>query len=236
MYGSKHLKEDTMKIPNIRHSEFKTQVLQSPNPVLVAFRASSCLPSQRLAPIIDEIAGKFGERVRFVAVDAEGEGASISRRFKVTRLPVTMLFDQGRGVDFVGGMASRDTLVEMIERRLKRVHQVDELNFDADVLEPRIPVIVHFDAAWCSVSRALVPVLDKLAEKFHRNARFVRVEFGPANARLCSRFGVSRVPTLSLFVDGHVEDQIFGGMSGEGKKGGLASAESIEKMLTPFLL
>jgi thioredoxin 1 len=232
-----------MKVDSVVDKDFEERVLRSSTPVLVAFRASYCLPSQQLVPIIDEIAGEFGKRVRCVAVDAEGDTARICKRNRVTRLPVTMLFDDGRCVDFIGGWTSKDAIVEMIEHRLRPVLQVDAFSFDAEVLESRIPVLVHFNAAWCKASQPIVPVVDELAGKFKGRAKFVRVEFGPDTARLCARFGVRRVPTLSLFVDGQIEDQIFGGMIGGTKKGavktscvGLTSSQNVEKMLEQYLV
>jgi len=199
-----------MKIPNVLDNEFDEQVLRSSNPVLVAFRASSCAQSRQLAPVIEDVADEFAGQVRFVAVDGDSHTARIKRKYKVNRFPVTMLFDDGRCVDFVGGQASKETIVEMIRRQLVPVRQVDELNFDSEVLEPRLPVLVHFHGAACAQSVPLLLIVESLAEKFRGRAKFARVEFGPDTLRLCARFGVSRVPTLSLFVDGRIEDQIFG--------------------------
>jgi thioredoxin 1 len=236
-------KEASMSIPRVADRDFGKRVLDSDKPVLVAFRASWCLPSQELAPIIDAVAKEFGKRVQCVAVDADRDTASIRRRHKVNRLPVTMLFDRGRCVDLIGGWTSKEAIVEMLERRLKPVLQVDEFTFDAEVMTSRMPVLVHFDAAWCQPSRALVPVVDQVAAKFEGRAKVVRVEFGPETARLCARFGVTRVPTLALFVDGQIEDQILGGMVGGTKAGGvtrscvgLTSFDNIAQMLEPFVL
>jgi thioredoxin 1 len=236
-------KEASMPIPNVVDGDFEKRVLAADRPVLVAFRASWCVPSQQLVSIIDEVAKQFGRRVQCFAVDTEGQTATIQRRHNVNRLPVTMLFDQGRCVDFIGGWTSKEAIADMIERRLKPVLQVDEFTFDAEVMTSRLPVLVHFDAAWCKPSQALVPVVDQAAQKFARRAKVVRVEFGPETARLCARFGVTRVPTLALFVDGRIVDQIFGGMVGGTKRGGvttsctgLTSFDNIAKMLEPFVL
>jgi thioredoxin len=232
-----------MSIPSVVDRDFRKRVLDSDKPVLVAFRASWCLPSQQLVPIIDDLAKKFGKRVQCVAVDADGDTAAIRRRHRIDRLPVIMLFDQGRCVDFIGGYTSKESIAEMVERRLKPVLQVDEFTFDAEVMTSRMPVLVQFDAAWCQPSQALVPVVDQIAEKFEHRAKVVRVEFGPETARLCARFGVTRVPTLALFVDGQIRDQILGGMVGGAKVGdvaascvGLTSFDNIAQMLEPFAL
>ena len=231
-----------MPVTNLVDGEFTKRVLDSDKPVLMAFRASWCLPSQQLVPIIDEIGQEFDGRVRCFAVDADGDTEAIRRRMRVNRLPVTMLFHGGRCVDFIGGWTSKGAIVEMLERRLTPVLQVDELSFDAEVLNSRLPVLAHFHSASCSPSQSLIPVVDEIAEKFERRAKVVRVEFGAENARLCARFGVIRVPTLALFVDGQIEDQILGGMIGGTKTEevatscvGLTTYQNIAKMMEPFV-
>lgn len=232
-----------MAITQVVDREFDNLVVKSDKPTLVAFRASWCVPSQDLAPIIDNIADEFDDRVRVVAVDDADDTKVICRKYKVTRFPVTMLFDEGRCVDLIGGMTSKDEIVQMLEARLKPVKSVDEFNFDAEVLQSRVPVLVHFDAAWCSPSQALVSVVDDVAEKFKGQAKVVRVDFGPDTARLCSRWGVHRVPTLAVFAEGQIEDQLLGGLIGGTKVGGevascvgLTSFENIAQMLERFAL
>ncbi len=230
-----------MATMQVADREFRKQVLQSDKPTLIAFRASWCLPSQDLAPIIDEIATEFDDRVRVVIVEAAEDTVVIRRRFKVNRFPVTMLVVNGRCVDLIGGMTSKDQIVQMIETGFKPVLRVDEMTFDAEVLQSHVPVLVHFDAAWCSASQSLIPILDQVAEKFKDRAKVVRVNFGPDTAAMCSRWRVYRVPTLALFVDGQIEDQILGGLVGGTKVGGelsscvgLTSLENISEMLERF--
>lgn len=232
-----------MAITQVVDREFENLILRSDKPTLVAFRASWCVPSRDLVPIIDEIADEFGDRVQVVAVDADADTEVIRRKYKVNRFPVTMLFDAGRCVDVIGGMTSKDVIMQMLETRLKPVKIVDEFNFDAEVLQSQSPVLVHFDAAWCRASQALIPVVDEVAEKFKSRAKVVRVNFGPETARLCSRWGVHRVPTLALFVDGQIEDQILGGLVGGTKVGaerrsciGLTSFDNIAQMLERLTL
>ena len=227
-----------MPLKNLVDSQFRKQVLRSDTPVLLAFRASWCLPSQQLAPMIDEIAREFGNRVQCLAVDAEGDTKAICQKLKVTRFPVTMLFDEGRCVDFIGGITDKEAIAEMIRRRLNPIIKVDELNFDAEVLRSKRPVLVHFGASWCKQSQDLAPVVAEIAEKFRTKAKVTQVEFGPETTRLCSRWNVVRVPTLALFVDGQIEDQILGGMVGGTKTGdvssscvGLTSFDNISQML-----
>jgi thioredoxin-like negative regulator of GroEL len=165
------------------------------------------------------------------------------RQYKVTRLPVVMLFNEGRMKDVIGGVASADTVNEMVERQLRPVLDVGEHNFDVGVLKSPVPVLVHVDAAWCADSRELVPVVEAAAEKYRRRAKAVRLEYGPENARLCAQYGFMRVPMLAVFVRGQIEDRILGAMTGGTKTDaratscvGLSSTDNVGQMLEQFVL
>lgn len=230
-----------MPIRTISDREFTREVIDADEPVIVSFRASWCMPSMDLDPILASLAEENEGRIRIVAVDVDDGAEAICRRYKVTRLPVTMLIHRGVVRDTIGGMTSREAVTEMVERRLKPVLDVDELDFGREVLDSKLPVIVHFGAAWCSASQLLMPDVEALASKMEGRARVVRVEFGPETARLCARFGVLRVPTTALFVDGQLVDQILGAMQGGTKVGdvrsscvGLTSFENLAQMVERF--
>ncbi|KAB1145278.1 thioredoxin [Streptomyces luteolifulvus] len=233
-----------MAVSSVSDREFSRQVLQHDAPVLVAFRASWCLPSQQLVPLVDELAARYEDRIKVVTVDVDSDpgGNKICRQYKVTRLPVMMLFRDGNVADFIGGASSPDRVMDMIDRQLRPVLQVDEFNFDAEVLKAQVPVLVHVDAAWCAESQQIVPVVEATAEKFRGRAKVVRLEFGPETARLCAQYGFRRVPTLALFNRGRIEDQIFGPMEGGTKTDkvrtscvGLSTTDNVAQMLEAFV-
>jgi thioredoxin 1 len=227
---------------NVEDTDFSKHVLAAQKPVLVSFHTSWCKPSKHLAPIVDDVLKHFGTRIESVAVNAEGKTAAICRRYGVDRFPVTMLFDQGRRVDLIGGLASKKELVAMVERRLERVLQVDEFSFDDEVLRSSVPVLVRFGASWCKASQAMLPYLTKASDDFDGQAKVVRVEFGPDTSALCRRYGVTRVPTLVLFVDGEIRDRILGSPVPEGKASASAKGATTtfsagnSEMLRAFVL
>ncbi len=233
-------------VPVLEHvtdRDFRERVLESPMPVLVTCRASWCVPSQQLAPIVGEIATEFNGRLRCVAVDTGRDTSRISKRYKLNRLPVTMLFDQGRVIEIIGGWTSKDAIAKIVMRCLSPVLELDEFTFEREVLGSQVPVLVHFDASWCQHSQALIPVVDDVAKKLGRRAKVARMPFGPETARVCTRFGVTGVPTLALFVDGQIEDRILGGLVGGTKVGdvrtscvGLTSFDNIIQMVDAFVL
>jgi len=234
-----------MTISNVSERDFDRQVVQHDSPVMVAFRASWCVPSQQLAPMIDGVAARHDGQLKVVAVDVDGSPTDnkICRRFQVTRLPVVLLFRDGRVVDAIGGVASQDNIDEMADRQLRPVMDVDEFTFDTEVLKSKIPVLVHVDAAWCQASQALLPVVESAAEQFRGRTKVVRLGFGPETARVCAEFGFRRVPTLALFQQGRIEDQILGGMEGGTKTEavrtscvGLTGEDNIFQMVDRFVL
>ena len=74
-------------------------------------------------------------------------------------------------------------------------------NFQAEVLDSDIPVLVDFWATWCGPCRMLAPVVAKIAEKFDG-----RIKVGKVNVddeqQLAIRFNVASIPTLILYKDG----------------------------------
>lgn len=220
-----------MAVASVSDHEFRELVESDDAPVVAGFRAAWCAASRRLTPMLDDLAGRYTGRVQVVGVDVDADPAAnkICRRYGVTRLPVVMVFREGRVADFIGGVASPDNLAEMIDRQLRPVIDVGEHNFDVEVLQARMPVLVHVDAAWCAQSRQLVPAVQETATRFRGRAKVTRLEYGPPTARLCAEHGFVRVPTLALFSGGRVVDQIFGPMSDKTRSD--AMAEMIDQAL-----
>lgn len=230
-----------MEVATVSDRSYAKEVLESKTPVLVAIRASWCVPSQDLAPVIAGIASECGGRVKTVTVDFDRD-RDLCRRLGVTRVPVTMLVRDGKPVDFIGGMTDEASISQMVERGLSAVKQVGEADFDREVLSSKVPTLVHFGAAWCQPSQRLVPLLDDVHGRFKGKAKVVRVEFGPETAALCARFGIVRVPTIALFVNGKIEDQILGEMVGGTKVGAVqtscvaqTSLQNVSGMLERFV-
>jgi len=95
----------------------------------------------------------------------------------------------------------------MLEKE-KAVHLTDD-SFNAEVINSDKPTLVDFWAPWCGPCKAIGPVIDELADEFAGRARIVKmnVDDNPATP---GKYGIRAIPTLILFKDGQVLDQVTG--------------------------
>jgi len=82
-------------------------------------------------------------------------------------------------------------------------------NFAKEVLESSTPILVDFWAEWCGPCKMIAPVLDELAEEYDGKVRIGKVNIDNEQG-LAAEYGVRAIPTLLLFQNGQVAEQIVG--------------------------
>jgi thioredoxin 1 len=82
-------------------------------------------------------------------------------------------------------------------------------SFDAEVLKASAPVLVDFWAEWCGPCKMIAPVLDELAEEYGGRVKIGKVNIDHEQ-ELAAQYGVRAIPTLLLFHQGQVAEQIVG--------------------------
>lgn len=87
--------------------------------------------------------------------------------------------------------------------------ELNEANFDREVLNTMQPVLVEFWAGWSDPCKAMAPMLKSLAEDHAPPVKFARVNVED-HEKLAEQCGVRAVPTLLLFNQGGLKDQIIG--------------------------
>jgi thioredoxin 1 len=89
------------------------------------------------------------------------------------------------------------------------VLEVNDANFDEEVLRSEQPVLVDFWAAWCGPCKAIGPAVDGVAQNFAGKLKVTKVNVD-ANGATPMRYGIRGIPALLFFKDGKVADQIVG--------------------------
>lgn len=88
------------------------------------------------------------------------------------------------------------------------IHFTDE-NFEAEVINSDVPVLVDFWAEWCMPCKMLVPTIDELAEDFAGKAKIGKLDTD-ASRETAMKFGISTIPTIILFKNGEIMKRFVG--------------------------
>ena len=101
----------------------------------------------------------------------------------------------------------------------EHVHEFTDGNFQNEVLDSDVPVLVDFWAEWCQPCRLLAPTIDQVADAFQGKVKVGKVNID-SNHQTSLDYKVSAIPTVLIFKGGEVKDKFVGMTS----KGDLESA------------
>ena len=87
--------------------------------------------------------------------------------------------------------------------------KVTDSTFEKEVLNANEPVLVDFWAAWCGPCRTIAPVIEELAGEYQGRLRVAKVNVDE-NPEAPAHFGIRSIPTLMLFKDGELKEQVVG--------------------------
>jgi thioredoxin 1 len=92
---------------------------------------------------------------------------------------------------------------------MKSIVELNETNFEAEVLKSIQPVLVDFWAGWCGSCKMLAPVLEEIAAEQAGRAKVAKVNVDE-NPGLAGQYQIQSIPTLLYFADGVARDRVIG--------------------------
>ena len=97
---------------------------------------------------------------------------------------------------------------------MSNVIELNDSNFDEEVVKSDKPVLVDFWAEWCGPCKMIAPSVEKISEEYSDKLKVGKLDVD-SNPNTSSTFGIRSIPTLLIFKNGSPVDQIVGAVSKE---------------------
>jgi len=105
------------KVLALTNNNFKGEVLEASEPVLVDYWAPWCSPCRMIGPIVDELAGEYQGKIKVGKVNVD-ENREIAVEYGVMSIPTLIVFKDGKAVDRVVGFKSKNDLKALLEKHV----------------------------------------------------------------------------------------------------------------------
>nr|YP_010199368.1 thioredoxin [Gracilariopsis tenuifrons]UAD89226.1 thioredoxin [Gracilariopsis tenuifrons] len=108
-----------MSVPHVLDTSFHEEVIKSSYPVLVDFWAPWCGPCRMIAPVIDEIANEYKDKLKVVKINTD-DNPSTATEYGIRSIPTLMIFIEGERVDTVIGAVPKSTLANTLKKYINK--------------------------------------------------------------------------------------------------------------------
>jgi thioredoxin 1 len=108
---------ENSKLKTVSDDSFETDVLKSPKPSIVDFWAEWCGPCKMIAPVFEELAGEYSDKVNFYKMNVE-ENSGTPAKFQISGIPTMIIFKDGKEFDRIVGAVPKENIAEILSKAL----------------------------------------------------------------------------------------------------------------------